>query len=208
MDWQQLQQWLPAVLGLLGGGAVGAMITATVTSFRSRIQPVGFRVEPLTMFRGVSNDRGVKLKVSLESDGQVYNFPNLHAIDVEIVNRGNADKPSFEFGVTLSELEKAVFVETTKTDRHHVFTTVPLASPTEPSNELDFVVAPFNRGDRYRFTAYVTLPPGKDLIGKISFSSPLPVVFTPMETMGEIGMTIVKAAAIQNLSIGGVQVAF
>lgn len=207
-DIMELPQWIGPALTLIGGGAAGSIITAAVTSFRNRVQPVGFRAEPVAMFRGTTDQKGVNLKVALESDGKTYEFPNLHAIDVEISNNGNADRASFEFGLTLSSGDTAVFFRLTKLDRHHVFTSVPDISPTQPSIELDFIVAPFNRGDRYRFTIYVTIPVGNELVGTISFSSPHAVRFTPMPTVGEFGMQIVKAVTLHAISAGGIQIKF
>lgn len=197
-----------ALASLVGGSVVGTILTLIVSARRNRVQPVGFRAEPLPLFQGVTGNRNVRIRVSLEDGGVLHNLENLHAIDVEVINRGNADRAKFSFGITLPITQQAVAVETVKGDRHHVFTEVPSVSPTAPSNELDFVVQPFNRGDRYRLTAYITLPPGQEMMGDIEFTSSESVVFTPMSTTGEFGMTIAKVAANSVLGIGGVRVSF
>ena len=46
--------WLPviAIIGsLLGGGAVGAIITLLVSRYRSRRQPVGYSIEIIEVFK-------------------------------------------------------------------------------------------------------------------------------------------------------------
>jgi hypothetical protein len=45
------QQWLQIVAALLGGGAAGAIITALVSAYRNRVQPVGYKTEVIQVFR-------------------------------------------------------------------------------------------------------------------------------------------------------------
>ena len=44
-------QWVPWVLGILGGGAMGAIITAFINYLKNRRQPVGYRKDIVDIFR-------------------------------------------------------------------------------------------------------------------------------------------------------------
>jgi hypothetical protein len=75
------QPWFPIVAGVVGGGAAGAIITALVTSYRNRVQPVALRVSSHEMFRSANKPEGTNVKV-LISDGQnKYEYDNLTAIN-------------------------------------------------------------------------------------------------------------------------------
>ena len=188
-------QWIPVIASLLGGGAVGALITASVATYRNRIQPVGYRADALPMFRGTSQRTPIQAKVTLFDGTGEYNFDNLHVLEVEVVNRGNQDRKSFTFGMTLGNGQKAVFVEPKASDRHHVVKEKPDVSPTKALSELDFVLESFNRGDRYAFTVYVVLPDDKQPVS-VTFSSPEPVTFSSMPSVGEIVGQLASSATI------------
>lgn len=44
-------QWIALIAGLLGGGAMGAIITAIVTKHRNRRQPIGYAIEIIDIFK-------------------------------------------------------------------------------------------------------------------------------------------------------------
>lgn len=96
---------LQIAASILGGGAVGAIITAVVTSYRGRVQPIGRRVEVSPLFTSGFAGSSLTANVTVSDGTTDYKFPNLHVADIQLVNRGNRDLPTFTFGVTLSKSE-------------------------------------------------------------------------------------------------------
>ena len=193
-------EWSQIVVSLLGGGAMGAIINSGVTSFRNKIQPVGWRCEVLPIFIQTLGESSLHAKVTISEDNKVVNqFNNLFLIEVQVVNRGNTDLNEFNFGITLSEGEKAVYVETKSNDRHHLIEQTTLVTPTEPKNEIDFILKPFNRRDSYVCKLFVVIPEGQEKPGEIRPSSPQPIKFTDMPTMAEL---LTQAAGTSSLMLG------
>src|SRR5436190_2227965 len=88
---------------LLGGGAVGALITAGVTTYRSRPQPIAWRAELSPLFTPGSLGSNLKITVAMSDGGPETKCANLHLADLQLVNRGNKDFAKFAFGITLGE---------------------------------------------------------------------------------------------------------
>lgn len=178
--------WVPIVAALAGGGAAGACITALVTSFRNRVQPVAYRLQARELFSNASQNGALDIKVSVSEAGIRHEFDNLYELDIEIINTGNVDRPTFDFGLTLPAKQQAVLVEGRTTDRHHRFTSLPTLSPENVSRELDIQVNPFNRGDRYGVVLYINRDDDNTLIGGIDISSPQSVIFKPIPVPSEL----------------------
>jgi len=178
-------QWFPAVLGLLGGGAVGAMITAFVTTHRGRIQPVRYHLELKELFAGVAPGPSTSVQVMLSDRGAVYAFSDLQQVSLEITNGGNVDRANFKFSLSFPEGTKIVFVEANDADRNHKFITKPEISPGKPVDVLDFEIEPFNRRDIYQVAAYVT--EASELNTQdIKLTSPAPVLFVYTPSTAEM----------------------
>jgi hypothetical protein len=187
---------------LVGGGAVGAMITATVTAHRNRIQPVGKRVEVTPLFTPHASPESLLRPSITISDGTAdYKFKNLFLTDIQVVNRGNRDLPTFSFGVTLAKADHAVHAEPYGLDRHHVATLVALVSPAHPSNSADFQLKPFNRGDSYTIKIFIVA--GGDEPGEIHLSSPEAIRFTEIPSLAE---TIASIASSYAIKVGPLEV--
>ena len=178
--------WVPIVAALAGGGAAGACITALVTSFRNRVQPVAYRLQARELFSNALQNGALDIKVSVSEAGRRHEFDNLYELDIEIINTGNVDWPTFDFGLTLPAKQQAVLVEGRMTDRHHRFTSLPTLSPENVSRELDIQVNPFNRGDRYGVVLYINRDDDNTLIGGIDISSPQSVIFKPIPVPSEL----------------------
>ena len=138
--------WPTIIASLAGGGAMGAVLGAAATAIRARIQPVGYRAESSPLLRPISDGSNVRTKVTILHADQEFKFENLHLVEVQITNRGNLDRPSFPFGLTLPPGEHAVAVEPVTKDRHHVVKQAVAVCPIEPQATLDFALEPFNRG--------------------------------------------------------------
>lgn len=202
-------QWWHIVVPLFTGGAFGALITAVVTSYRNRIQPVGRRVDVLPLFiqltdtlpvlRGKNSEEvSLNTTISISRGTKEYKFPNLFLVDIQVINKGNKDFEEFPFGITLDEGDHTVFVVHKSPDRHHVVSQSSV-QPEAPKSEIDFSLKPFNRRDLYSFKLYVVIAEGKAEPGEIDFSSRLPIKFTDMPTMGEL---VAQAAESTSLVVG------
>lgn len=192
-----LQLWQLAVT-LVSGGAIGAIITALVSSYRHRIQPVGYRIEIVPIFRPTNNPGSLDAKVLLTYNHANWEYENLFIVDLHVVNRGNQDLSEFSFGVTMRSGDEAIHMEATAPDRHHEVADATGVSPLQPNSALDFVVRPFNRGDAYTLKFYVSTRNNAEELGPISLSSPAPVRFIRIPTAAEL----VQIAARSTLTVG------
>jgi len=188
---------------LIGGGAVGAIIAAVVTTYRNRIQPVGRRVEILPLLTSSFSGSVLKPGVTVSDGTSDYKFSNLYVADVQVVNRGNRDNPTFGFGMTLSTGDTAVHVEPYGLDRHHAASLATPVTPAKPSGTLDFVLKPFNRGDSYTLKVFIVA--GGSQPGPITIGSSEPVRFTDMPTLSE---SIATAARGMSFNVLGIEVRF
>jgi hypothetical protein len=164
--------WWQVVAALAGGGAMGAILTASITSFKNRVQPVLYtvRVELLSPTRP-----GISLNFRDEF-GTYWQYPNLYEITVSLRNQANKDWAQFSFGLTLQRSHKAIFGSVETPDRHHQLISAAAVSPT---SELDYTSTPFNRGDEYTVELFVVAHGGNPLTeGDIQLSSAEAVRFS------------------------------
>jgi hypothetical protein len=164
--------WIAIPVTLIGGGAVGALITAYVTHRRSSKQPIGYTEEIIHIFReGQNFPRLAKLIVAEHPFGVGTEKPvnNLSLARIILINKGNQDLDEFAFGITMEGPYKVVDVRMKDPDRHHkmrvsIEEEVPLINP-------DFSLTPFNRGDEYGVDIYFTYEQAPGLL-KLSTSHP------------------------------------
>ena len=194
-------QWWHIVVPLFTGGAFGAFITAIVTSYRNRVQPVGYRIDLRPVFKNSDAQFSLSSKITIYEDATPHHFDNLFVFDIQISNKGNQDINEFPLGLTLGNGDQAVYAEYASPDRHHTASPTGV-KPSNPLNELDSVLKPFNRGDVYSFYVYVVIPEGKEKPDMIELSSPSSIRFTRMPTMGEM---IAEAASSTSLVVGPVR---
>lgn len=195
--------WIQIGAALLGGGAMGAIISSVVTSVRNRFQPIGNRVDTLSVFRQKLGESSLKTEITISVKDSEYKFNNLFLIDIQIVNKGNKDINEFPFGITLFNDDKAVFIESISKDRHHQIDHQTEVSPDKPKSEIDFILKPFNRRDSYSFKLYVVVPERKDEPSPVKISSSQPVKFVGMPTIGEM---ISEASRSTSLNIGPLKI--
>jgi len=198
MDQTQLLQ---ISASLIGGGAVGAIITAIVASYKARILPIGKRVEVSPLFSSGFGGKNFSTSVTVSDGTADHKFPNLHLAEVELVNRGNKDLASFSFGITLSEMDKVVHVDPSGQDRHHVASLQSQCSPANPSSTLDFELRPFNRGNAYTLRLFIVA--AADRPKSLRVSSAEAVKFTDIPTVAE---TLAVAASTLSVKLGPFEV--
>ena len=194
--------WLQIIAALLGGGAVGAVITALVSAYRARQQPVGRRIDVLPVFRPSRSAGQLEAAIAVSSGGKAVTFTNLFLAEVQVVNRGNRDLDEFAFGATLGDGDQCIYVEASVPDRHHHVAQDTALAPDAPRREIDFRVKPFNRGDVYSFKLYIVIPPGDQEPKEIALGSPRPVRFVPMPTAG----TLARGASEFLLEVAGIRI--
>ena len=194
-------QILQIAASLVGGGAVGAIITALVAAHKARILPIGQRIEVAPLFTPDFGGKNFSTSVTVSDGASHHNFPNLHLAEIEVVNRGNKDLATFGFGITLSARDKAVHVEPRANDRHHVAELRGVCTPTLPSSMLDFELRPFNRGDTYTFRIFIVA--AKENPDPIKMSSSEAVRFTEIPTMAE---TLAVAASTLAVKLGPLEI--
>ncbi|OUE47468.1 hypothetical protein BZY94_05095 [Burkholderia territorii] len=189
---------------LLGGGAIGAIISASVATHRGRVQPVAKRVEVTPLF--ASDFAGAAFNPSVTvSDGSTdLKFSNLHVAEIQVVNRGNVDRQKFSFGITLAHGDQAIHVEPYGLDRHHKVLQPTACTPAAPSGTLDFELVPFNRHDAYTMKVFIVSAAVGNQPGTISMSSSEPIRFVDIPSVAE---TLNKAGTI-TLKLGAVELSF
>lgn len=194
-------QLLQIGASILGGGAVGAVITGLVASYKSRLLPIGKRVEVSPLF--TSNFGGSNFSTSVTvSDGKTdFKFPNLHVAEVQLVNRGNRDLATFTFGITLAAADKVVHVEPQARDRHHIATLKSPCTPASPLTDLDFELRPLNRGNSYTLRLFIVA--GGAEPEALTIGSSEPVRFTEIPSVSE---TLALAASTLSLKLGPIEV--
>lgn len=181
------EQLIAIGASLIGGGAAGASINQLVTAYRGRRQPIGYRFESAALFSPPSETAGPSFRVTFTPVGGVATeLANLHTLRVELINRGNSDRTTMLLGLTLPVGQNIVHAEKATGDRHHRMTIQGELSPSTASNEIDVVLEPFNRGDTYTLTLYVTLPPDIDEVGPIEPSSSEAVRFVELPNSAQV----------------------
>jgi len=171
---------------LLGGGAMGAIINAILTSYRNRVQPVGQRTDVIAIFSRTLDDTALPTAITVEDGGVEHRFTNLFIAEVVITNRGNRDIKDFRLGITLDDGDSAINATAKGADRMHVAEQLTKVCPATSSDTIDFILTPFNRRDSYSLKLWLVAPDGKAAPGAIKFSSDEAVRFVRMPTVAEL----------------------
>ncbi len=159
------------VLGpYLTGGLVGALVSAAIAHYRSRVQPIHYEtsVLPLTF----KPDESFRL-TAIDPRGDKHAVFRLFTANVFITNRSNQDFDQFDFGLTLPPGLTALEVDIITPDRGHTaekyrdtamdkaerprtmeeageaIVAELLRMEKQTQHEIDFKLKPFSRGDTY-----------------------------------------------------------
>jgi hypothetical protein len=164
-------QWLQLIVAIISGGAMGALITALITSFRNRVQPIGYKIDVVSIFKETLGVSSLMTQINI-SDGQKdYKFNNLFIARVEIHNSANADYEQFDLGITLPEGSQAIYVQAAAEDRYRETEFTKQVSLEKPRNEIDLVLRPFNRKDLYSFDVFIVIDGATPELGNIKLHS-------------------------------------
>lgn len=139
-------QWVPWVVGIMGGGAMGALITATINHLKNRRQPVGYRKDVVDIFRKQRDHPKLAARLLVRQHPLLpspeYEVDTLSLARVPLTNLGNQDLPKFTFGITMGEGSKIIDVRMQEPDRHHVMKVIMPQDTSKPLTELDFTLEP------------------------------------------------------------------
>jgi hypothetical protein len=194
--------WVAIAASLLGGGAVGAVITGAISALRNRRQPIGHRVSILPIFQGTLTDSTLPARLTITDPAGRVELDNLFVVEVQLANRGNRDWSNIAIGLTLPGGQTAIHVSAETQDRHHVCSFPSAPRPNSPLPIIDFILQPFNRGDSYVIRAYTVTPTGCGAPEHPQISSPEPVNFRSMPTLTELAA---EAARTVSVNLGPVR---
>lgn len=145
-----------SILKILGGGAVGAIITWFYNwYYKERIPPIGIRIKTNEIFKKVVGEYEAKIVFTDKIETQ---FNNLFISNIDLINKSNKTIPEFIFGLNLKNEDKAVYCEIKS--KYNNFREVVILndiSPINPSNNIKFKIKPFNRKDEYNFKIYIVV---------------------------------------------------
>lgn len=191
--------------GILGGGLAGAILNNLAAKRKARIQPIAKRVKISNIFipSNLVDPHITKITFS-GTTSQNYHFDNLTIAQIEIINSGNKDYESFEFGLSFEDGVSVINYSGKGIDRHHTISSEPNVDFSNPSQIIDLTLKPFNRKDKYEITLFLTNE-NLDEVGEIKFSSGLPVKFLDLDTFRKTFIEVLKESlSIVSASIVGV----
>lgn len=145
------------IASLLGGGAMGAVISSLISKHRNRRQPIGYTIEIIEIFKKTPELPSLHgLLMLSEQDehksGGAVSVNCLSVARVTLKNKGNQDVEEFNFGITLES--NAIDVKFETPDRHHIVNVLTPVSLVDLRKEIDFSLRPFNRRDKYILNVY------------------------------------------------------
>lgn len=147
---------LTIIASVLFGGAGGAIITALVTTYRNRTQPIGYRIDSERVFNAHDAKSSLKAELAITFEGMSYTYNNLFLVEMVILNKGNVDRKDFQFGIALNQPGyKIINLEHSTPDRHHQLVCFNEPTPSGPTTELDFELKPLNRGNAFSLKMFV-----------------------------------------------------
>jgi len=185
-------QWIiTLVVTLIAGGAMGSVIGILSTNRRNRIQPIGVYKEIIPFVNREIGQSGPKAEILLSLEGEKKSYSNLTLGRITVENTSNKDYEEFKFGITISGLSMAVFLQTETQDRYHEITSSPQIDFHHLDNEVDFTLKPFNRQDVYSVVLFIN-PVSTDELLEISLSSKHPVKFVERSASSAIAASLLS----------------
>jgi hypothetical protein len=169
------------LVSLIGGGAMGAVLTNWFTNKRNKIPTIGIQQSISCVF---ASEISVKPKITFTTEGVEFHFENLYIIETQIQNEGNNDYPDFDLKLTLSPFAKLVYVDCKSQDASHEITLKEKIEFASPSMIADLSLNPFNRKNTFHITGYATCEDNKGLTKKdIKYSSKISANFKAVEAI-------------------------
>ncbi len=192
--------WIQVGIGILSGGAFGALINQYFHYRRNKVQSIGQSIELKSFFNAIDN-ANLTTQISITGATQEYKFTNIFTASIQLINKGNSDFEEFDFGITLPDHVKVIKILKYSADRHH---NVDLRSePTLENqiNEVDISLKPFNRKDVYVIDLQLTSENGELKREDIECGTSHSVKFVDIISPTEIALEIAKSMAIGPFTI-------
>jgi hypothetical protein len=185
-------RWVPWVVGLLGGGAMGAVLKTIFDTYQRRIQPVGYKIQFTKIFKETVGMSSLRAELQVTDGVETRHFQNLFIADITLSNKGNAHIDEFPFGIKLGGDDVAIYIQTETSDRHHIITQITQVALGATAKEIDFVCKPFNRKDTYSLKVFISIPPDKKEPEDISLSTSHPVKFVGLDTYQNFALDVIQ----------------
>jgi hypothetical protein len=177
------------IVALIGSATTGAVITAIITSRRNRVQPIGTNVNISGSIIPENLVDGHVTKITISGSTESYHYDTLYLVSVELLNKGNTDFEEFQFGITLPENTSIINIKANGLDRHHQVESKPDVGFNSDTNEMDFILKPFNRRDKYK--VMLTLSGHLNEYEEVvKFSTTHPVKFVEIESVATTTMEV------------------
>ncbi|WP_425618100.1 hypothetical protein NA78x_001795 [Anatilimnocola sp. NA78] len=143
-------------VGFLGGSLSWGVIKFVLDAWQSRVPTLRYDLEVNNLFNEQTTDKALQATLITKRDGKEVKFKNLSIVRIALWNSTRVDRKSFAIGVRLDGIaQKIIGFECDKVGRMHECKPSITPSPYSPVEEVDFELAPFNRGDSYVIRVYV-----------------------------------------------------
>jgi hypothetical protein len=149
----------PLIIGLVSGGAMGAVIKIVYDKWQGRTQGIAKRVKIFPLF-DKTKAQGFEAVLKVTHEGSSQDYPNIFVADVTVTNSTRSDFSQFEFGVE-SPGARCIHVAWENPDQHHTMDLLEPVSPDLPKGGIKLRAQPFNRRDTYSLRLYLTAGTGK-----------------------------------------------
>ncbi|WP_199312557.1 hypothetical protein [Microcoleus sp. FACHB-672] len=180
----------------LAGVAVGVLIQTAIANFRKQKQPIGRRVDTFPTFKDPLGPSSHRNQITLSDGEKNYKYEEVQLVQLHVSNQGDKDFEDFKFGITLSQGDVAIYIESQSPDRQHQVEQLTPLTFGEPKSEIDFVLRPFQKTETYSFRLLVVTSEINKDPGEIEFSSPESVRFVALPTLVEIAEEAARSASV------------
>lgn len=192
--------WIQIGIGVLSGGAFGALINQYFHHRRNKVQPIGRNIELKSFFNATDN-ASLSTQISITGATEEHKFTNIFTASIQLINKGNSDFEKFDFGITLPENVKAIKVIKNSADRHHQINLGNDPTLENQINEFDITLKPFNRKDVYDIDIQLTSENGEIKEEDIVCGTSHSVKFVDIVSPTEIAIEIAKSIVVGPLTI-------
>ena len=190
---------------VIGSAAAGALIQRAISAFRKRTQAIGRRVDIFPRFEDTAGTLRQSTDIKISDGTQEYSYAKLRLVQIQLTNQGDYNYDEFKFGISLSEGDVALYIESQVPNRHHQVEQLTPVTFREPKSEVDFILRPLNKKGTYSLRLLIVVPQESKELGEIQFSSPLDVEFVHLPTTKEV---LEEAIHSTNISFGPFNISF
>lgn len=189
---------------LIIGAIIGALLQTAIAASRAIKPIINTRVDVLAKFNPVFESSLLdSYKIVVTDGAKEYKYNSLGQVEILLNNKSTKDFPEFKVGVKLANDDLAIYAESQTDDRHHHLKLLTPVTLKEPQSEMDFLLQPFNRRDKYSLRLLIKVSQNNEVPGEISITSPEAVSFVKLPTITEV---VEQAASQASIGIGPFQI--